>query len=159
MKKLKALENIKFTEDLAEINQLIEYLVNSGKIDKDLASSIKPKEILKAIEVVSPLLQDGKMIYREKQFLLCENYNKLVGFTDNNTKVIVQGVIDLAVVKDDQVYILDYKTNRGITAENLAKEYKLQLNLYQKAFEEATNMKVTKKYLYSFNLGELIEVK
>ena len=153
------MQNIKFTENIAEIEELIDILVANGKIEKTLISNIKPKEILKAIEVVSPLLQGAKSIYKEKQFLLCENYNKLLGFTDNNTKVIVQGVIDLAVVRNDSVYIIDYKTNRGVTEEDLVKEYQLQLNLYQKAFEEATNLKVSNKYLYSFSLGKLIEVK
>ena len=153
------MQNIKFTENIAEIQQLINSLVASGKIEKELSTRIKPNEILKAIEVVAPLINSAKKVYREKQFLLCENYNKLLGFTDNNTKVIVQGVIDLAIVNDSGVYIIDYKTNRGVTAENLIQEYRLQLNLYQKAFEEATNLNVTNKYLYSFYLGELIEVK
>ena len=104
------------------------------------------------------MISEAKQVYREKQFLLCENYNKLVDFTDNNTKVIVQGVIDFVVVKDKEVYLIDYKTNRGITPEILINEYKLQLSLYQKAFEEATKLKVTHKYLYSFYLGKLIEV-
>ena len=152
------MQNVDFTEDLAKIEKLIAGLVSSGEIDYELSKNIKPQEILKAIEVIAPYLKDASAIYKEKQFLLCENYNKLVDFTDNNTKVIVQGVIDFAIVKGDEVYLIDYKTNRGITAEVLIDEYKLQLSLYQKAFEEATNLKVTHKYLYSFYLGRLIEV-
>ena len=152
------MQNVDFTEDLAKIEKLINSLVASGDVDSELAKNIKASEIVKAIEVISPYLQDANYIYKEKQFLLCEKYNNLVDFTDNNTKVIVQGVIDFVVVKDKEVYLIDYKTNRGITPEVLVEEYKLQLSLYQKAFEEATNLKVTHKYLYSFYLGELIEV-
>ena len=152
------MQNIDFTEKEAEIESLISRLVASGDIDFELSKNIKPKEIVKAIEVIAPYLENATAIYKEKQFLLCENYNKLVDFTDNNTKVIVQGVIDFVVVKGEEVYLIDYKANRGITPEILVEEYKLQLSLYQKAFEEVTKLKVTRKYLYSFYLGELIEV-
>ena len=113
---------------------------------------------LKAINVIKPILNRAQQIYKEKQFLLRENYNKLVDFSDNNTKVIVQGVIDLIVIRDDGVCIIDYKTNRGVSKSELSDMYRLQLKLYSIAFEKATNLKVTKKFLYSFALGELIEI-
>jgi ATP-dependent helicase/nuclease subunit A len=72
--------------------------------------------------------------------------------------VIVQGIIDLVVVRDDGVYLIDYKTNRGMTAEELSKTYSLQLKLYSHAFKEATGIEITKKFLYSFKLGRLINV-
>ena len=87
-----------------------------------------------------------------------ENYNKLVKNSDNNTKVIVQGVIDLVVVKNGEGILIDYKTNRTKNIENLINQYKLQLEIYKLAFEKATNIKISKKYLYSFYLGELIEI-
>ncbi len=152
------MQNINFTENIADIEKLIASLISSGDIEYELSKEIVLSEIVKAIEVLSPYIQNASAIYKEKQFLLCENYNKLVDFTDNNTKVIVQGVIDLVIVNGDDVFLIDYKTNRGITPKNLVEEYKLQLSLYQKAFEEATNLKITHKYLYSFYLGELVEV-
>ena len=97
-------------------------------------------------------------VYREKQFILRESYNKLIKSTDNNTKVIVQGVIDLVLDNDDGVYIIDYKTNRGVSAEELVDKYRLQLEIYAQAFELATGKSVNKKFLYSFSLGQLINI-
>ena len=153
------MQEINFNENYIQIEELIHKLVVDGKIDKEMSGLIKIEEILKAISVLKPLIDKSKKIYKEKQFLLCENYNKLLKSTDNNTKVIVQGVIDLVVESDNEICLIDYKTNRGVTAEDLKKEYALQLELYAHAFEEATNLNITHKFLYSFKLGELIEVE
>ena len=87
-----------------------------------------------------------------------QNYNKIVKNSDNNTKVIVQGIIDLVVVKDGQAILIDYKTNRTKDTNFLVQSYALQLEIYKQAFEKATNIAINKKFLYSFYLGKLIEV-
>ncbi|MGN0961374.1 MAG: 3'-5' exonuclease, partial [Christensenellales bacterium] len=153
------MQALNFTENKAEIKELINRLVIENRIEKELTNYINIEQVFTAVNVLKDLILNAKEIFREKQFLLQENYNKLVKSTDNNTKVIVQGVIDLIVINDEGVYLIDYKTNRGVSEEQLTNEYKLQLELYSYAFEKATNIKVTKKFLYSFSLGKLIEVK
>lgn len=149
---------LKFTEDKGEIEGIISRLVADNKIEKDVSKYIEVDKIFKAKEVLKDWILGADKVYREKQFLLCENYNKLVTSTDNNTKVIVQGVIDLVVVTGNNVYLIDYKTNRGVSAEQLAEEYRLQLKIYAHAFQCATGISVTKCYLYSFHMGKLIEI-
>ena len=126
------------------------YQVSATQIDID--------SICKAIEVLSPIVLNADKKYTEKQFIMQENYNKIVKNSDNNTKVIVQGIIDLVVVKDGNVCLIDYKTNRTKDEMYLKKTYALQLEIYKQAFEKATNTQVDKKYLYSFYLGKLIEI-
>lgn len=153
------MQNVKFNENYIELEGIIDNLVSSGKIDKNLKSSIKIEEILRAISVIKDLTEGATEVYQEKQFLLCEKYNKLIKTTDNNTKVIVQGVIDLVIVRGDEVYLIDYKTNRGVSDTQLTDLYRLQLELYSRAFEEATGKSVSHKCIYSFCLGKLIEVE
>ena len=88
-----------------------------------------------------------------------ENYNKLVKNSDNNTKVIVQGIIDLVVIKDNVAMLIDYKTNRTIDIDELVEKYSLQLELYKLAFEKAKQISIDSKFLYSFYLNKLIEIK
>ncbi|MBE5736649.1 MAG: hypothetical protein E7356_04805 [Clostridiales bacterium] len=152
------MQEINFTENYIDIEELLSSLVAGGVIDKALAKLIKIEDILKCISVLKPIIIGADKLYKEKQFLLCDNYNKLVKSTDNNTKVIVQGVIDLVVVRGEDVYLIDYKTNRGVTEEELKQEYSLQLDLYSHAFESATGLSITHKYLYSFYLGKLVEI-
>lgn len=152
------MQMLNFSENKADIERIISMLVAENKIEKEISKYIETDKISRAIEVLKDMILNADRVYKEKQFLLCENYNKLLSSTDNNTKVIVQGIIDLVVEMGDNVYLIDYKTNRGMTEEELVNEYKLQLKIYAHAFECATGKSVTRCYLYSFHMGKLIEV-
>lgn len=152
------MQMLNFSENKADIENIIATLEMNNKIEKDIVKYLEVDKIVRAVEQIKELVSSQSIVYKEKQFLLCENYNKLLGFTDNNTKVIVQGVIDLVIVNGDDVYLIDYKTNRGVTAEQLIDEYRLQLRIYAEAFEKGMNVPVTRCYLYSFHMGKLIEV-
>ncbi len=152
------MQSVNFNESKEDIETLISGLVSEGLIDRDLVLHIKVEEIVAAIKTIGEYVRLAKNVYREKQFLLCENYNKLVKNSDNNTKVIVQGIIDLVIVTDSDAILIDYKTNKTNDAKLLIDEYSLQLDIYKSAFEAATGIKITKKYLYSFYQKTLIEV-
>ena len=152
------MQNLKFTENKAEIKELIDNLVIKNIITREYADKISIEEIYKAKEVLQDYILNADQVYREKQFVMQENYNKIVKNSDNNTKVIIQGIIDLVVIKDGISYLIDYKTNRTNNEEFLKSNYALQLQIYSDAFYNATNVAIKKKFLYSFCLGKLIEV-
>ena len=151
------MQNLKFTETKQEIEEIIKNL-HSKKIIGDEINEIKIDEIWQAKESLKDLILNAQKVYKEKQFVMQQNYNKIVKNSDNNTKVIVQGIIDLVVVKDGQAILIDYKTNRTKDTNFLVQSYALQLEIYKQAFEKATNIAINKKFLYSFYLGKLIEV-
>lgn len=152
------MQNLKFTESREEIANLIADLVDKKIIAKEYASLVNIDEILQAKEVLKNYVLGADAVYREKQFVMQQNYNKIVKNSDNNTKIIIQGIIDLVVVKDGHAYLIDYKTNRTQNEEYLIRNYALQLSIYSQAFEKATNIAINKKFLYSFYLGKLVEV-
>ena len=152
------MQSLKFSESQDEIVDVINNLVSTNVISKNILNDVKVSEIFDCVKNLKDIILNSEEVYKEKQFLMQENYNKLVKNSDNNTKVIVQGVIDLVVVKNGEGILIDYKTNRTKNIENLINQYKLQLEIYKLAFEKATNIKISKKYLYSFYLGELIEI-
>ena len=151
------MQNLNFTETKQEIEEIIKNL-HSKKIIGDEITEIKIEEIWQAKENLKDLILNAQKVYKEKQFVMQQNYNKIVKNSDNNTKVIVQGIIDLVVVKDGEAILIDYKTNRTKDTNLLAQNYALQLEIYKQAFEKATNIAINKKFLYSFYLGKLIEV-
>lgn len=152
------MQNLKFTENKAEIEELIKRLIKENVISEEYAKLIKVEEIFQAKEVLKDLITNCDMIFKEKQFVMQQNYNKIVKNSDNNTKVVIQGIIDLVVVKDGNAYLIDYKTNKTNNEDFLRSNYSLQLEIYSQAFEKATNIAITKKFLYSFCMGKLIEV-
>jgi len=152
------MQYVNFNENEESIVELIDSLESQGVLDKEISKHIEPSRIVACIDVLKPYILRAKSVYKEKQFLLQENYNKLVKNSDNNTKVIVQGVIDTVLIFDGEAYLIDYKTNKTQNEEFLKNHYKLQLEIYKLAFEKATNIKITKKFLYSFYLNKLIEI-
>lgn len=152
------MQRLNFNESKEDIEGLILGLIESGEVAPELKCSINIDEILDACKIVGKLIKDANKVYKEKQFLMQECYNKLVKNSDNNTKVIVQGVIDLVIENDDGAILIDYKTNKVSSPKTLVDEYAMQLKIYAHAFELATGIKITKKYLYSFYMHKLIEV-
>lgn len=152
------MQNLKFTENEAEISQLISRLVSENEILSEYAKLIDIQEILQAKEILKDYILTADKVFKEKQFVMQQNYNKIVKNSDNNTKVIIQGVIDLVVIKEGKAILIDYKTNKTNNENFLKQNYSLQLEIYKQAFESATGIKIDKKYLYSFYLKKLIEV-
>ena len=140
------------------IEDIIRQLKVEGKISTSILSFIKIDSIRNAISAIKGLITSDTMIHREKQFILRESHSKLVPNSTDDTFVMVQGVIDLMLESSDGTILVDFKTNRVSNDNELIDKYKLQIDLYSKAIELATNRKVSSKYLYSFALNKLIKL-
>ena len=69
-------------------------------------------------------------------------------------KILVQGIIDLYYInKDDKLILVDYKTDyiKSGDEKELELKYKVQLELYKKALEEALGRKVDKAIIYALS--------
>ena len=73
-------------------------------------------------------------------------------------KIIVQGAVDVCFIEDDGIVILDFKTDRTDSMESLKDAYSEQLNIYAEACAKIFNMPVKEKVIYSFSLGDTINV-
>ncbi len=74
------------------------------------------------------------------------------------TDGILIGTMDLLFREGDGWVLVDYKTDRNKTAEQLRETYSLQLGLYQKAIEHILGEPVREAYLYSFTLDAAVPV-
>ena len=72
--------------------------------------------------------------------------------------LIVQGIIDLFFEEDGEIVLLDYKTDRVRTEEELTGRYRIQLEYYQEALAKSLGKHVKEKLIYSFALGKEIRV-
>ncbi|MBQ3391185.1 MAG: PD-(D/E)XK nuclease family protein, partial [Clostridia bacterium] len=73
-------------------------------------------------------------------------------------QLLLQGVIDCVFEREDDVVLVDYKTDRVRSAEILVKRYRRQLQLYAQAYRRMTGRPVTRCVIWSFVLGREIEV-
>ena len=75
----------------------------------------------------------------------------------SDASILVQGVIDLLVVKDGRAIIFDYKYSQK-SAERLKATYSKQLNLYASAVERVLGLSVEGKILINLQTGESVEI-
>lgn len=152
----KVMQMLDFKSDESVLKQIEVLKVNNILTDKDF-EFVDIKKIETAFEKVKKLLNDDSKFLTEKQFMF---YPKLCDVlpVDLTNRVLVQGVVDLMIINDDDIYVIDYKTSRISTESGFADKYHLQLELYAKAIESFYKKPVTKKIIYSFCLDKLIIV-
>lgn len=93
-------------------------------------------------------IKNAPLVLREQNFLV-----PLEG-----SDTLVQGSVDCIFGDGEGVYIIDFKTTRADSAEQLIELYRPQLRIYASAVAEITGLPVLGKYIYSFRLGSAVEV-
>lgn len=93
--------------------------------------------------------------------------NRIHPDVDTTEQIIVQGMIDVMIELDDQLIIIDYKTDQ-ITGkfENgwlggeaiLKKRYQVQMDMYKEAIEKINGRQVDHVYLYFFDGDHVCEL-
>ena len=98
----------------------------------------------------------SKRVERELPFSMLFDGNRVYPDVETGERLFLQGIIDTAFVEDDQWVLVDYKTDRVKSGDELIRRYKIQMDLYKEALERLTNMPVKASYIYSFRLHEAV---
>lgn len=137
-------------------NEDIDYMIKNLKIDENSREFLIQNKNIFENYINSELFEElkkAKLIQKETPFYMDVNYK------NTDEKVLIQGVIDLYFVdKDDNLILVDYKTDKNVDEETLKQRYLNQLNMYEIALEKSLNMKVGKKIIYSTTLNKCIEI-
>ncbi len=157
----KIIEFIDFdkTDDIeAEIERLYEWQY----ISEREAKAVSRKKLREFFD--SPLfarIKASPLVKREMRFLTelpvwALDPDLKDDFRDE--KVIVQGAVDLCFEENDEIIVVDFKTDRTDNPESLALAYGEQLSIYAAACEKIFEKKVGQKIIYSFALSKEIEI-
>ena len=153
------MQNLSLQEEYTKekLEELIQELFVQKKITQLEAENI---DVLKLLHFTqSQLWQEvkkAKRVEREKPFYMSLPVKEVEG-KEVEGEVLVQGVIDLFYInQQDEIVLVDYKTDYVTAKEELIQKYSQQLALYKRALEAAFNQKVSKTYLYSTCLEEEI---
>jgi ATP-dependent helicase/nuclease subunit A len=74
----------------------------------------------------------------------------------HDEKIIVQGAVDLLFIEDDEIVIVDFKTDRNKDEDELVAAYAEQLKIYGMAAESLLGKKLKELIIYPFSLGKEI---
>jgi len=102
----------------------------------------------------------AKTVMRELRFLgQCGNdiLGEHIEGMDDQSKIALQGVADCVFIEDGGAVLLDYKTDRAKTPQELVERYGLQLRLYRRILADALPVPIKQCLIYSFELGMAIE--
>ncbi len=147
----------------SDLGAEIERLKSLGVFTEKEANAINRQSVEQFFcsEIYTRLSQ-SKNVLREKQFIVrfCDiSVDEALKEVYNNTDGMLQGIADCLFEEDDGYVLIDYKTDRVKTTEELLARYSKQLALYKAAFDALLNKPVKSAYIYSFVLKKGIESK
>ena len=144
-----------------QLRAQLKRLLESQKMTEQEAECIRIRDIRRFVE--SGLGQRmrkavmKKHLYREQPFVIQRSASMLDDGWKNET-VLVQGIIDAYFMEEDEIVLVDYKTDRVKRGQEqkLIDLYHVQLEDYARALERMTGKKVKEKIIYSFTLQKEI---
>ena len=140
----------------------VEHFRKEGRLTGEMAACIRSRDILGFLTCaagrrMSAAARAGRL-YREQPFVMAIDAGEIYSEDRSGEKILVQGIIDVYFEEADGLIVLDYKTDRVKTADELKDKYHAQLDYYAEALEKLTGKPVKEKIIYSFTLGEEIMV-
>ena len=146
--------------DPQSVQNEINRLVDEGYISEENGLSVDKKKIAAFFNTpVGQKLCSGTPALREFKFSLLEDASvydpQLV-----DEQILLQGVVDCALLEDDGITVIDFKTDY-VTENSLPEKidhYRPQVQIYASALNRIYDMKVKASYLYFFHLNRLIPV-
>jgi len=148
------LELLDFTKEYnyESLKEVIRGFCENHKMDEEMGRCIRINDILGFLRSFSGKRMSrcavNEKLFKEQPFVL--------GLTQEEEMILVQGIIDVYFEEEDGLVVLDYKTDRVQNSQELVDKYHAQLDYYAKALEQMTQKKVKEKIIYSFTLREEI---
>jgi len=140
--------------ELKDIQNMILNLVEKEIITQNEADAIDVNLIYQYTKSqLFEELRQAKEVHKEQPFYINIPAKDVVSEAENSKKnILVQGIIDLYYIdKNDNLILIDFKTdyisNEPNAKEKILDKYKVQLEIYKTALEQALGRKVNKTAL------------
>lgn len=151
------MENLDYSKK-DELEIQLEELISCGKMSEEEGKALRLHDIRTFLATESGKRMEraalSGRLFRERPFVLGVSADRIREDWDPQETVLVQGIIDAYFIEDGQITVLDYKTDRVRTAEELKERYRAQLDYYALALARLTGCPVKDRIIYSFYLGE-----
>ena len=146
--------------DMSAIIRQVDELLKKGILTEAERKSVDVRKIRQFIlSKLGQRMRAAKAVYRELPFgrlLPAQCYYEEA--TDASDQIFLQGIIDVLFEEENGDYILlDYKTDRNISAAAARARYQFQIDLYCDAVETILGKPVKECYIFLLDTG--MEVK
>mgnify|MGYP003302525327 CR=1 FL=1 len=145
---------------LDDIKADVQRMVAEQLISPEQAEAVDCESLFRFFSTSLGLkLQCSKQVLREFKFSLLDDASKYYADATEE-RVLLQGVVDCAIIDDDGIIVIDFKTDRltDDTVCETADKYKAQVNAYAEALRRIYNMPVKSVKLYFFAINRFVDV-
>ena len=157
------LEHIQYANcgDLDGVRNELERLVADGYVSDEQADMISAERIARFFDTeIGRKLRSGAEVLREFKFSILEDAS---AYSSDilDEKILLQGVVDCALIEPDGITVIDFKTDR-VTEDTIdfrADIYRPQIIAYAEALEKIFQMPVKSAQLYFFSMDRFVTVK
>ena len=142
------------------VDREIRRLRDAGFITEEAAAMADRRRIAAFFDTpIGRKLRSGTAHLREFKFSLLDNAARY-GEGLEGEQVLLQGVVDCALLEEDGITVLDFKTDYVTeeTLPTLTEHYRLQVQTYADALSRIYRKNVKAAYLYFFRLNRFVEV-
>ena len=141
----------------ASLTKELDGLVTKGTFTEEERNLLSDTSLYKFFSSdLGKRLINAKRIERELPFSMLFEGKRVYDSLEDGENLFLQGIIDTAFEEDGEWVLVDYKTDRVKSGEDLIKRYKIQMDLYKEALQRLTGMPVKASYIYSFRLHDAI---
>ena len=141
----------------ASLTKELDGLVTKGTFTEEERNLLSDTSLYKFFSSdLGKRLINAKRIERELPFSMLFEGKRVYDTLEDGEDLFLQGIIDTAFEEDGEWVLVDYKTDRVKSGEDLIKRYKIQMDLYKEALQRLTGMPVKACYIYSFRLHDAI---
>jgi ATP-dependent helicase/nuclease subunit A len=155
-----------YEASLEDVTRQIEKLYERRLLSTSEFNSVKPEKFIAYLQSeLGKRICNAKKIYRETPFVMQLSPNEVYpdpSYNDTSAKMLVHGIIDLYFEENDELVLVDYKTDivsKKNPAWAICERYKIQLDYYKKALELSSNKRVKEMYLYLVDIDQAIKVE
>ena len=146
--------------DEAGVDAEIQRLIEQRFITEEAASVADRKKIAAFFATpVGRKLREGTPYVREFKFSVLDDGSRY-GEGLEGEQVLLQGVVDCAMIEEDGITVLDFKTDYVTeeTIPELVERYRLQVQTYADAMARIYRKPVKASMLYFFRLNQFVSV-
>ncbi len=156
------MQYIKFDacQNFEGVKKELDRLLAERFITAEQEALIDPAVILQFFETdLGRKISTAESLLREFKFSVLEDAKHYVADLENE-KILLQGVVDCAMLEKDGITVVDFKTDRvtEATLTDVAERYCSQVKAYASALKKIYRLPMKSAWLYFFQLNRFVEV-
>ncbi len=156
------MQHVRFSSctDLEGTQLEIKRLVDEGYISPEQGKIVNARQISEFFtSEIGKKLQTESNVIREFKFSVLDDASRYCPEVQNE-QILLQGVVDCALIESDGISIIDFKTDR-VTQETLSavtERYRPQLEAYSNALSRIYQKPIKSAQLYFFHTKQFVSI-